>query len=227
MRWLHFSQQKPAASLLVMQSFHCKVQFWPWKFLQATVTRPKLFNHARRPMLHFTHIIHTCRTTSAPHVRVFSELVLLCWEGNFPSKCQLLPRSLPFVFPRAPDTPAFPCVLLVVGLGGLFVFLFCVSFWNKLNSLWAILCKGENPLACGDLIKQTPWPPFPAISGNRSLLHQHGVELQLKNTSLKTLCWMGRADLPSPFVVSENTVIPAGPKHGDDLWPGRNLRNIF
>lgn len=53
------------------------------------------------------------------------------------------------------------------------------------------------------------------------------MEFQLKNTSLKALCWMGRADLPSLFVVSENMVILAGPKHGDDLWPGRNLGNIF
>lgn len=188
---------------------------------------PNCLNRTRRPMLHFTHIIHTCRTTSAGRVRVLSKLVLLCWEGNFPSKCQLLPQSLPFVFPRARDTPAFLSVLWVVGLG--VCFLFCFSFWNKLNSLWAILSEREreNLLACGDLIKQTPWPPFPAISGNRPLLHQHGVELQLKNTSLKALCWMGRADLPSPFVVSENTVIPADPKHGDDLWPGRNLGNIF
>lgn len=84
-------------------------------------------------MLRFTRIIHTCRT-SAGRVGVSSKLVLLCWEGNFPSKCQLLPQSLPFVVPRAGDTPAFPCVLLVVGLRG-FIFLFPFSFWNKLNSL--------------------------------------------------------------------------------------------
>lgn len=35
--------------------------------------------------------------------------------------------------------------------------------------------------------------------------------------------WKGRTDLPPPFVVSENMVIPAAPKHGGDLWPGRNL----
>lgn len=88
----------------------------PWKCLQAAFACPKLLNHTRRPMLHFTRLTHTCKD---------NKLWLCPSLPNFPSKCQLPPQSLPFVFPGARDTPAVPCVLLVAGLSiWFFVLLF-------------------------------------------------------------------------------------------------------
>lgn len=170
-----------------------------------------------KAMPHLTHSIHTCRATSAGPVRVFSKLVLLCWDGNFPPKCHLLPQPLPFVFLGSGDTPAFPLSCCFLGLG--FVVLSCFSFRNKLNSPWAILSEWEkepfgswwfnqaNPvtsLSCD----QWELIPSPPVQGGVAA-KKHKLEGQDRSSS--------------SFVVSENMVIPAASKHGSDLWPGRNL----
>lgn len=166
--------QKPAAGLPVMQ---CTVRIQTQKFLQATLACPK--------------VLKQCQTSHTASIPVGQQVLVL--SESFPnlSSCAGMETSHPSVtscpssalcFPGSPGTPASPCVLLLLGLCLLVLLFFSEQIKQPVsNSRWG----EKEPFGLWWFNQANPWPPFPAISGNWSLLHQCRVESQLKSTSLK------------------------------------------